>query len=235
MEPILFFIHGAGGTHRIWERQMEFFKDAVAIDLPGHDVGAGKRTIDEYVEEVKKFCDERGLKNIVMVGHSMGGAIAQKFAIDHPECLRAIILVCTGAKLRVNPIIFDRIERNYEEAVELITELFFSDKATSESKTKTAEEMRKIGAEVTHGDFEACDKFNVMDRLNEIKLPALIVCAGEDRLTPVKYSEYLNTNISNSRLETIADAGHMVMQEKPDEFNQTLEEFVKELDKQEKS
>lgn len=70
----MFFIHGAGGTHRVWERQIEFFKDAVAIDLPGHEVGVGKKSIDEYVEEVKRFCDRRGLKIIVMVGHSMGGA-----------------------------------------------------------------------------------------------------------------------------------------------------------------
>jgi pimeloyl-ACP methyl ester carboxylesterase len=229
----LFFIHGAGGTHRVWEPHIEFFKDAVAIDLPGHEVGVGKRTIDDYVEEVKRFCDERGVKNIVMVGHSMGGAIAQKFALDHPEYLRAIVLVCTGAKLRVTTVIFDKIERNYDEAVELIMELSFSDKARREIKEKAAGEMKKISAEVTYGDFEACDRFNVMDKLKEIKVPALIVAALEDRLTPLKYSEYLKNNISNSKLETIADAGHMVMLEKPEEFNEKLGNFVKELDKQE--
>ena len=229
----MFFIHGPGGTHRVWEPQIEFFKDAVAIDLPGHEVGVGKRTIDEYVEEVKRFCDERGLKNIVMVGHSMGGAIAQKFALDHPEYLRAIVLVCTGAKLRVTTVIFDKIERNYDEAVELVMELSFSDEARREIKEKAAGEMKKISAEVTYGDFEACDRFNVMDRVKEIKVPTLIVCGLEDRLTPLEYSEYLKDNIPNSKLETIVGAGHMVMLEKPEEFNQRLEKFVKELDKQE--
>jgi pimeloyl-ACP methyl ester carboxylesterase len=229
----LFFIHGAGGTHRVWGPQIEFFKDAVAIDLSGHEVGVGKKSIDEYVEEVKRFCDERGLKNMVMVGHSMGGAIAQKFALDHPEYLRAIVLVCTGAKLRVTTVIFDKIERNYDEAVELIMELSFSDKARREIEEKAAGEMKKIGAEVTYGDFEAFDKFNVMDRVKEIKVPTLIVCGMEDRLTPLKHSEYLKDNIPNSKLETIADAGHMVMLEKPEEFNQRLEKFVKELDMQE--
>jgi len=229
MKQILLFIHGAGGNHEIWEYQMKFFSDAIAIDLPGHGVGVGKRTIDEYVEDVKKFCDERGLKNIVTVGHSMGGAIVQKFALDHPEYLKAIVLVCTGAKLRVTPIILEAIQKNYAQAIELITRLAFSSKATSETKEKATEEMRSISPEVTYGDFEACDKFNIMDRLKEIKVPTLIVCGSEDQLTPVKYSEYLKNNIPNSKLEIIADAGHMVMLEKPKEFNRILEKFIKEL------
>jgi len=229
MKSTLLFIHGAGGSHKVWEHQIKFFSDLVAIDLPGHGVGAGKRTIDEYVRDVKKFCDERGLKNTVMVGHSMGGAIAQKFALDHPEYLKAIVLVCTGAKLRVTPLIFDAIKRDYAQAVELITKLAFSSKATSEIKEKAAEEMRNISPEVTYGDFEACDKFNVMDRLKEIRVSTLIICGLEDQLTPVKYSEYLRNNILNSKLEVIADAGHMVMLEKPKEFNEILEKFIKEL------
>jgi len=229
MKSTLLFIHGAGGSHKVWEYQMKFFSDLVTIDLPGHGVGVGKRTIDEYVESVKKFCDERGLKNIVMVGHSMGGAIVQKFALDHPESLKAIVLVCTGAKLRVTPLIFEAIKKNYAQAIELITKLAFSNKATSETKEKAAEEMRNISPEVTYGDFEACDKFNIMDRLKEIKVPTLIICGLEDQLTPVKYSEYLKNNIPNSKLEVIVDAGHMVMQEKPKEFNEILEKFIKEL------
>jgi pimeloyl-ACP methyl ester carboxylesterase len=230
MKPTLLFIHGAGGNHKIWENQTKFFGNAIAIDLSGHGAGVGKRTIDEYVAEVKKFCDEKDLKDIVMVGNSMGGAIVQKFALDYPEYLKAIVLVCTGAKLRVNPIIFEAIKGNHAQAVELIAEFAFSNKASSETKLKVIEEMRNVNPDVVYGDFEACDKFNVMDRLKEIKVPTLIICGLEDQLTPVKYSEYLKNNIPNSKLEIIADAGHMVMLEKPKEFNEKLERFIQELD-----
>jgi len=229
MKPTLLFIHGAGGSHKVWEYQLKFFDNAIAIDLAGHDVGVGKSTIDEYVEEVKRFCDEKSLRSIVMIGNSMGGAIVQKFALDHPEYLKAIVLVCTGAKLRVTPIIFDAIKKNYAQAIELITELAFSHKTPSEIKKRAAEEIMRISSEVTYGDFEACDKFNVMNRLKEIQLPALIICGLEDQLTPVKYSEYLKDNIPNSRLEIVADAGHMVMRERPAEFNEKLIKFIKEL------
>jgi pimeloyl-ACP methyl ester carboxylesterase len=225
----LLFIHGAGGSHKLWEYQLNFFDHAIAVDLAGHDVGAGRNTIDEYVEEVKRFCDENSLRNIVMIGHSMGGGIAQKFALDYQEYLKAIVLVCTGAKLRVAPNIFAAIKENHAQAIELITELAFSKKAPGEIRKRTAEEIMRISPEVIYSDFEACDKFNVMSRLKEIKLPTLIICGLEDQLTPVKYSEYLKNNIPNSRLEIIADAGHMVMLEKPEELNERLEKFIKEL------
>jgi pimeloyl-ACP methyl ester carboxylesterase len=229
LEPTLLFIHGAGGSHKLWEYQLDFFDHAIAVDLTGHDVGAGKSTIDEYVEEVKRFCDENSLRNIVMIGHSMGGGIAQKFALDYQEYLKAIVLVCTGAKLRVAPNIFGAIKENHAQAIELITKLAFSNKASSEIRKRAAEEMMKISPDVIYGDFEACNKFNVMSRLKEIELPTLIICGLEDQVTPVKYSEYLKNNIPNSRLEIIADAGHMLMLERPEEFNERLKKFVKEM------
>jgi len=229
LEPTLLFIHGAGGSHRLWEYQLGFFDHAIAVDLAGHDIGTGRNTIDEYVEEVKRFCDESSLGNIVMIGHSMGGGIAQKFALDYQKYLKAIVLVCSGAKLRVAPNILAAVKKNHAQAIELIMKLAFSDKAPSEIRKRAAKEMMKIRPEVIYGDLEACDKFDVMSRLKEIKLPTLIICGLEDQVTPVKYSEYLKNNILNSRLEVIANAGHFVMLEKPEELNERLETFIKEL------
>jgi len=229
LEPTLLFIHGAGGSHKQWEHQLNFFDHAIAIDLTGHNVGAGRNTIDEYVQEVKRFCDKNNLENIVMIGHSMGGGIAQKFAIDYQEYLKAIVLIGTGAKLRVAPQIFAALKNNHAQAIELIMKLTFSNKAPCEIRKKAAKEMMKIRPDVIYGDLEACDKFDIMSKLEEIKLPTLIICGSEDRLTPVKYSEYLRNNIPNSRLEIIATAGHMMMLEKPQELNERLETFIKEL------
>jgi pimeloyl-ACP methyl ester carboxylesterase len=229
MSTKLLFIHGAGGNHRIWENQTRYFSNAIAVDLPGHDSGDGKRTVDEYVDYVKKFCDEKSLKNIVMVGHSMGGAITLKFALTYPEYLKAIVLVDTGAKLRVAPIIFEEIKRNYGNVIELMKKYAFSEKTPIEIKNKTVEIMKRVKPEVFYGDFEACDKFDVMESLNKINLPTLIICGKDDLLTPVKYSEYLRANIPNSTLKVLDDAGHMVMLEKPEEFNKILEDFVNSL------
>ncbi len=229
MDLKLIFIHGAGGNHRIWENQTKYFSNAIAIDLPGHPVGKGRTTIDDYVEYVKKFCDRKNLRNIVMIGHSMGGAITQKFALTYPEYLKAIVLVCTGAKLKVAPIIFEEIKRNYENLMELMKNYAFSSKTPVEIKDKAVEIMKLVKPEVLYGDFEACDKFDVMEYLNRINLPTLIICGREDLLTPVEFSEYMRDNIPNAKLKVLEDAGHMVMLEKPEEFNKILEDFLKGL------
>lgn len=226
--PIV-FIHGAGGNQKVWVNQVEYFKNSLAINLPGHDGGEGKRSIDEYVEYVKHFLDERGLKEVVLVGHSMGGAIAQMFALKYPDYLKAVVLVCTGAKLRVLPKIFELIMQNYSKAVELIVDMALSKNTSQTIKKQVIEELLKAKPEVVYGDFEACDKFDIMEQVANIKVRTLIICGSEDMLTPVKYSKYLNEKIANSILKIIDGSGHMVMLEKPKEFNSILEEFLNSL------
>jgi len=226
--PIV-FIHGAGGNQRAWVNQVEYFKNSLAINLPGHDGGEGKRSIDEYVEYVKHFLDERSLKEVVLVGHSMGGAIAQMFALKYPDYLKAVVLVCTGAKLRVLPKIFELIMQNYSKAVELIVDMALSKNTSQTIKKQVIEELLKAKPEVVYGDFEACDKFDIMEQVANIKVRTLIICGSEDMLTPVKYSKYLNEKIANSILKIIDGSGHMVMLEKPKEFNSILEEFLNSL------
>ena len=230
MNVTMLFVHGAGGNHEIWENQTKYFRNAIAIDLPGHDVGEGKRTIEEYVEDVRRFCDQKSLKNFVMVGHSMGGAITLKFALTYPEYLKAIVLVSTGAKLRVAPIVFEEIKRDYNNFLELMKEYAFLNKTPSWVKDKAVKLMRSVKPQVVYGDFEACDKFDVMGSLDRINLPTLIICGRDDLLTPVKYSEYLRAHIRNSELRVIDDAGHMVMLEKPQEFNEILENFLRSFE-----
>jgi len=234
MEPRLLFIHGAGCNHTVWVFQRKVFgKKGVFLDLPGHYVaGRGKRSISEYVEYIKNFCDRKGLRNVVIIGHSMGGAIAQAFTLKHPEYVKAIVLVSTGAKLRVAPVIFEAIRKNYEDAVEFMVNLLFSSGVKNEIKQKAILELKKIRPEVTYGDFEACNKFDVMEQVTEIKVPTLIICGAEDLLTPLSYSNYLKRHIPNSKLEVINNAGHMVMLEKSQEFNEKLAEFLKEIYKQ---
>ena len=230
MNITMLFVHGAGGNHEIWENQTKYFRNAIAIDLPGHDAGEGRRTIEEYVEDVRRFCDQESLKNFVMVGHSMGGAITLKFALTYPEYLKAIVLVSTGAKLRVASIVFEEIKRDYNNFLELMKEYAFSNKTPSWVKDKAVKLMRSVKPQVVYGDFEACDKFDVMGSLDRINLPTLIICGRDDLLTPVKYSEYLRAHIRNSELRVIDDAGHMVMLEKPEEFNKILENFLRSFE-----
>lgn len=86
-----------------------------------------------------------------------------------------------------------------------------------------------IGPAAMLNDFLCCDKFDIMDRVREIKLPALIICGESDVWTPVKYATYLGTNIGDSRLVIVPGAGHFVFAEKPEAVNKAIEDFLREI------
>jgi pimeloyl-ACP methyl ester carboxylesterase len=79
-------------------------------------------------------------------------------------------------------------------------------------------------------DLSACDTFDIMAQLAEITLPTLIVCGEADRLTPPKYSMYLQQHLSRSTLRILPDAGHYVMYEQPEATNQAIAEWLQTIE-----
>ncbi|HXZ98198.1 MAG TPA: alpha/beta hydrolase [Candidatus Acidoferrum sp.] len=229
VEPQLVFIHGAGGTHRVWRYQRSEFPGSTALDLPGHPKGTGCNTIPEYAEFVTKTIVERELRSVVLVGHSMGGAITIEIALTPPPFLKGIVLVGSGARLRVTSIIKDEVPRDYAHAAEVIAQWAYSPKTDAKLRKASIQELLEVPAEVTYGDFQACDSFDRMNKIGRIHLPALIVCGEDDALTPVKYSQYMKERIRNARIAVIPGAGHSVMLEKPEELNNVLRSFLAEI------
>ena len=228
-EPRLIFIHGAGGTHKVWRYQTSAFPGSVALDLPGHPDGIGCNTISEYAEFVTKAIAERELTPTVLVGHSMGSAITIEIALTHPPFLTGIVLVGSGARLRVTSIIKDEVTRDYAHAAEVIAQWAYSPKTDARLRRASVRELLEVPAEVTYGDFQACDRFDRMNEISRIDLPTLVVCGEDDALTPVKYSQYMKERIRNARMVIVPDAGHSVMLEKPEELNNVLRSFLVEI------
>jgi pimeloyl-ACP methyl ester carboxylesterase len=87
--------------------------------------------------------------------------------------------------------------------------------------------MMQCPPEILYGDFLACDRFDLMKEVEKIDLPTLVLCGDEDKLTPVKYSQFLQSRIKGSKLEILPHAGHMVMIESAGAFNKKIGEFIK--------
>lgn len=221
----LVFIHGAGGSPMTWHLQLLHFKDAVAVELPGHPNSSGLATIEEYANYVANYVQKNGVKDLVLVGHSMGGAIAIEIALRNLN-LAGLVLVGTGARLRVHPDLLSKTKENYEEATKLIATWSVSPTCDPIVAERIRNELLKVKADVTYGDFTACDKFDRMNDIEKIPYRTLIVVGADDRLTPVKYSKYLHDKIKDSKLVVIPGAGHSVMLEKHRLFNEALEAFL---------
>lgn len=226
----LVFVHGAGGNHLHWPPQLRRLAgaNAYALDLPvhGQSEGQGRTSISAYADFVAAFLETLGLEKVTLVGHSMGGATALDFALRYPERLAGLVLVGSGARLRVAPAILNGIHQDFEATVRLICDYAFGPDASEQLKHAGLRQMRQTDPDVLYGDFAACDAFDVMDRLGEIRCPALAICGTADRLTPPKYSTYLRDNIPDAQLVLVEGAGHMVMLERPEAVTQAIADFI---------
>lgn len=227
----LVFIHGAGESRLLWDAQVEGLKErvnTVAPDLPGHGESAGdaRQRVEEYASAVADFIAAVGAPAPIPCGLSMGGAITQQLLLDHPGRFGAGIIVSSGARLRVLPSMFDLIATDMAGYAAMVDRLGFSPRTPEPVKRPFLADSLRARPEVADGDFRACDRFDVMARLGEIRVPVLVVSAEDDRLTPPKYAEFLAQHIPGSSRVHIPDAGHFVPIEKPLEVNAALTRFL---------
>ena len=228
--PALVLIHGAGGSRLHWPSELRRMKGATVytLDLPGHgrsdDMGC--ETILAHARVVATFLECVVARSATIVGHSMGGAIAQTLAIRGETHASALVLIGTGARLRVAPAILHAIGEDFESAVDLVTDYAWSPGAAPALKELGREALRETGPDVLLRDFRACDGFDVIGRLEEIRVPALVIVGCEDRLTPVKYSRFLTERLRDARMVTIDRAGHMVMLEQPVRMAEAVRGFL---------
>jgi pimeloyl-ACP methyl ester carboxylesterase len=231
--PPLLLVHGAGGNHMHWPGDLRRLPGATvyALDLPGHgdSGGAGRADIGEYAEEVRGFADALNLPRFVLAGHSMGGAISLEFALRYPKRLAGLVLVGTGAKLAVSPVILNGLRDNPAQTAELLAEWTHAEAADPNMLRLYVRRLREIPAEVVYGDFAACDAFDRRADIHRITAPTLILCGEADKMTPVKYSRYLQEQIRGSELVVISGAGHMVMLERPGQVADAVAGFLNRL------
>lgn len=227
----LILVHGSGNTREVWHYQTAYFSDSEAINLPGHPQGKPRTSIDGYAEWLHEYVLKQGYKKPVLAGHSLGGAVILTYALNYPKDIKALILVGTGARLRVHPDFLAAMEDGISNPQKWLTEFVepLYARVAPGVKTAVVSKVAEVGAAVQLNDFQCCDKFDIMDRVHEIKLPTLILCGTDDNMTPVKYSQYLANKIAGAHLVVINGGTHFVFLEKPKEVNQAIEEFLKSL------
>lgn len=232
-EPVV-YIHGSGGTHRLWVNQYgrrANDRPAVALDLSGHgesediDTEPGYETLDAYTDDVLAVV--RAVDAGVVVGNSLGGAVAMWLVLERDVSLDALVLCGTGAKLGVNDGLLDLLASDLDGATELLhgTDLLFHD-ADETIEAVSMEAMSEVGLDVLRRDFLSCNAFDVRNRLSEISTPCLAITGEHDQLTPVGFHEYLAENIPNCQQATIPDAAHLSMLERPERWNDTVRSFL---------
>ena len=223
--PGVLLVHGAGQSSVHFSELMGVLgqqTNTVALDLPGHGSSPAPDPmvqpadlLEYYRDLVAEFAEKIGLGKFVLVGHSMGGAVAQHFALSMGDRLEALVLVATAGRLKVAPMILQAIREQFQMLPQMIAAVGYSPAASSAQVAHWAAQQIQAPREVVLADFRACALFDVRERLGEISCPVTIISAADDRLTPPLLQDQLETRIPRSRLVRLTRAGHFVFMERP--------------------
>jgi pimeloyl-ACP methyl ester carboxylesterase len=233
--PAVILIHGAGGNNRQWPYPLRTLAGyrTFAVDLPGHgnSGGVGQQSIAQYADIIERWALDIGISRAVYIGHSMGGAIALQMALGHRDRTAGLVLIGSGARLRVSPEILEglALEMTHAQTVDHLIEMHFSRSARSEMARRLRDDLMDCRRSVLLGDFQACDAFDLTRRLGDIRVPTCVLCGEEDVLTPPKYARFLAENISDAELNLFPSAGHLLTWEQPQRAAAVIEKFMLRL------
>ena len=167
--PPIVLIHGAGGTHLYWPssiRRLQGFR-VYALDLPGHgkSQGGNPQSISAYTEFLQEWMGVVGIHQAVLVGHSMGSAIALTMALNAPTIVVGLSLLGAGASLRVSPDILENISQltTFHKAVHTVVQWSFSARSPQALIENAERRMLETSPGVLLSDFQACNIFDETD------------------------------------------------------------------------
>ncbi len=252
----MLFIHGLANYALVWKKNIDYLKQyyrCIAIDLPGNglsDRNDHNFSMQFFAESVNNFIQALWLKNVCIVGHSMGGQVAMTTVINYPNCANSLIL-CAPAGFEV----FSSMEKTMYHSTLQILDFISSDEHSLRNTIQHSfyrpqaqvENMisELIGIMKTYKPnyyrkmIEACIKSmiedSVFDKLHLIKQQTLVLFGKQDALIPNKLIHLISTErlaaeavgkINGAILKILPDCGHFVQWEKADDVNKYISSFL---------
>jgi pimeloyl-ACP methyl ester carboxylesterase len=228
----LLLLHGAGGDsfHFPVEIRRMAAAHVIALDLPAHGKSGGRSraSIEQYADAVEGFMQKLNLHEVVGIGHSMGGGILQTLALRHLPWLKKIALIGSGAQLPIAAELAEGVANDFPGTMEKVTQLAYGPHASEHLRRQGKRSLLKTDPRIIENDYNACNDFDLRDRVNEITLPTLIIGGAVDRMLPAPFSDFLHEQIPCSQIEIIPEGGHMMLLEKPAQLAQIIAKFAQD-------
>ncbi len=247
-DETLLFVHGFGGNKDTWNRLVEALDDkyhVIVIDLPGHGESISEKTlgytISEQAKRVYAFVEAKHLKGLYLFGHSMGGAIALRYTINHPETLKALILIDSMGMVKTKSDGVKLVERSdknplYDVCTEerLETLLRYSlykppyipdiiKEAILQEKCERRD-LEKVLYEDMYKDV-CCFR----EIAKKIDIPTLILWGDKDRMTHIDNATLFHETIKESKLVILKEIGHVPILEDPERTADEVKKFIKQV------
>ncbi len=242
MKPALVFVHGIGGSSRVWPEQVRYFQDRYTVlcwNIPGY---GGRSLPDEFnfeaiartlVGDLRAF----GLEKCALVGHSFGGMIAQQVARDCPEMLSHLVLSGTSPAFGrpdgdfQKQFVSERLGpldegRTMADLAPHIVKSLVAPGADPEGMRVAEESMAAVATETYRASMKLLVTFDLRAELGAINVPTLVLAAEHDASAPVPMMKRMAERIPSATFAEMPAAGHLANLERPTVFNETLDNFL---------
>ncbi len=241
-------LHGFTGSSRNWDYTVPSLAGRhrlICPDLRGHGLSGRTGRPEDYrleglAQDVLALLDCLGVERFHLVGHSMGGMVAQHVALARPEALLSLVLLDTCAEAPLNLVTEERrrlVELAREQGMEAVFQAQLASAALPQGVTAQPELVQAWREEFLMTSREAyiycaeaiARREPLLDSLSRLSVPVLVVC-GEGDEPFLEHSARLHAAIPGSRLVILEGCGHSPQMERPEEFNSLLSRFLAEAE-----
>lgn len=237
----LVFIHGWAGNHTKWVNQIEFFSKnypVIVYDLEGH--GKSESAIDysirHYSATLHNLLNYLKLDQIYLIGHSLGGIIAQQYAIDYQERIQKLILISTSMKIITSfrkklAILLMRLllRVSFKKYFKILFSYTQDPEKSPDKLALLADSVCSISRKVIRNTFAEMTSFNSTDKFSSFDKPTLIILGEKDPIITSQMAQTLTQNIPNSNLKIIPSGYHEIMLENSDLVNEAILNFIEKI------
>lgn len=231
---VLLLLHGLFGALSNFKSILQEFHSRYRVViplLPIYDMPVLDATVKGLVRHVERFVDHRGYESMILLGNSLGGHIAQLYALGEQDKVKAMIL--TGSSgLFENSLGGSFPKRGDYEYIKNKTEYtFYNPKVASKELVDEVYDIcnNRMKAIRVISMAKSAMRENLGEQLHKLTMPVLLIWGKQDQITPPFVAEEFHKLLSNSELVMVEECGHAPMMEKPEEFNLILDEFLQKL------
>lgn len=232
------FVHSFGGSTLHWEAQVNHLKKSrrvITLDLRGHGRSDAPNkmeyAIDSLATDIAAVVDSLNINRFVLVGHSMGGAAVIAYAGAHPQRIAGLLLAGTSGKSsakEAKPIIASLESKDYDKVMESYMKGILTN-AKPEVDALEREGMKRLSKETSLSIIKAIFQFDPLIPLKRYKGSMLIVATPEENQPTALYKQ-----MPNIPHKIMTGTSHWMHMDKPEEFNQILDDFLKTVDAEKK-
>ena len=233
--PIV-FLHGVGSDKSVWRPQLEHFgtgRRAIAFDYPGYgdsDPAPDGTTRDDYAEAIHSALHALDVERAHICGLSLGGVVAVALCHAVPNHCASLILADSFAVHPDGQAIYDRsiaASADLRAMAEARVDVLLAQPADPAVRSEVVETIARIDPAAYRIGAEAVWLADQAERASDIRVPTLVLCGAEDKVTPPALSMSLTELIPGARFEPIGSAGHISNLERPDVFNTLVDAFIR--------